>query len=92
MKTKADFPRAIRKIENTWIPMSDGCRLAATIWLPEDAEDDPVPAILEYIPYRKNDVTAVRDSAIHPYFAGHGYAVVRVDLRGSGDSEGLLMD
>jgi putative CocE/NonD family hydrolase len=72
--------------------MQDGVRLSARIWLPEDAEHDPVPAILEYIPYRKNDATAVRDAGIHPYFAGHGYASVRVDLRGSGDSEGILLD
>jgi putative CocE/NonD family hydrolase len=75
-----------------WIPTGDGTRLAARIWLPEDAERDPVPAILEYIPYRKNDATAARDALIHPYFAGHGYASVRVDLRGSGDSEGTLED
>ena len=72
--------------------MPDGARLAARIWLPEDAEADPVPAILEYIPYRKNDATAERDAAIHPYFAGHGYACVRVDMRGSGDSDGILND
>jgi predicted acyl esterase len=47
---------------------------------------------LEYIPYRKRDSTAYRDSLMHPYFAGHGYACVRVDLRGSGDSEGILTD
>ncbi|MBS1251298.1 MAG: Cocaine esterase [Anaerolineales bacterium] len=86
------FPHAVREIENTWIPMSDGCRLAARIWLPEDAEDDPVPAILEYIPYRKNDGTAERDAVRHAYFAGHGYASVRVDMRGSGDSDGILYD
>ena len=51
-----------------------------------------MPAILEYIPYRKNDATAVRDAGIHPYFAGHGYASVGVDLRGSGDSDGILED
>jgi hypothetical protein len=72
--------------------MPDGVRLSARIWLPEDAEADPVPAILEYIPYRKDDATAVRDAGIHPYFAGHGYASARVDLRGSGDSEGILED
>ena len=72
--------------------MSDGTRLAARIWLPEDAEDDPVPAILEYLPYRKGDAFARRDSYHHPYFAGHGYAGVRVDLRGSGDSDGILLD
>ena len=72
--------------------MPDGCRLAARIWLPEDAVQHPVPAILEYIPYRKNDFTAERDARMHPYFAGHGYAAVRVDLRGSGDSQGILLD
>jgi putative CocE/NonD family hydrolase len=83
--------RTVRTIRHAWIPMSDGCRLAARIWLPEDAEEDPVPGILEYIPYRKNDATASRDARIHPYFAMHGYAAVRVDMRGSGDSDGILL-
>lgn len=48
--------------------------------------------MLEYIPYRKRDLTSVRDSIHHPYIAGHGYACVRVDLRGTGDSEGVLKD
>jgi uncharacterized protein len=72
--------------------MPDGCRLAAKIWLPDDAESDPVPALLEYIPYRKSDWTAVGDSTRHAYFAGHGYASVRVDMRGSGNSDGVLLD
>lgn len=88
---KTDFPRQVREIENTWIPMPDGTRLAARIWLPEDAWDDPVPAILEYLPYRKRDGTVERDHLTHPYFAGHGYAGVRVDMRGTGDSEGVCL-
>ena len=84
-----DFPRPVREIVNAWIPMPDGTRLAARIWLPDDAEADPVPAILEYLPYRKRDGTVERDQLTHPYFAGHGYAGVRVDMRGSGDSEGV---
>jgi putative CocE/NonD family hydrolase len=92
MKIKTDFPRRIHEIENTWIPLADGTRLAARIWLPEDAESNPVPALLEYIPYRKNDGTAVRDAMRHPYLAGHGYASIRVDMRGSGDSDGILYD
>ncbi len=79
-------------LEHVWIPLSDGIRLAAKIWLPEAAPLKPVPAILEYIPYRKRDVESVGDSSTHGYFAGHGYACVRVDLRGSGDSEGVLQD
>ncbi|HXV81421.1 MAG TPA: CocE/NonD family hydrolase [Candidatus Binatia bacterium] len=92
MKIIDQFPRAVRVIENCWIPLSDGCRLAARIWLPADAETSPVPGILEYIPYRKRDFTRARDEPMHHYFAGHGYAAVRVDLRGSGDSDGLLVD
>jgi putative CocE/NonD family hydrolase len=92
MAIKSDFPHPIQEIEHIWIPMTDGVRLAARLWLPEDAPQKPVPAILEYIPYRKNDFTAWRDSIRHPYFAGHGYACIRVDLRGSGDSEGILYD
>ena len=74
------------------IEMADGCRLAARIWMPDNAEAQPVPAILEYIPYRKRDLTAERDDINHRYFAGHGYAGVRVDLRGSGESDGVLTD
>jgi predicted acyl esterase len=86
------FPNKIKEILNLWIPLKDGSRLAARMWIPADAEKNPVPAILEYIPYRKRDATAIRDSKLHPYFAGHGYAAVRVDLRGSGDSDGVLTD
>ena len=89
----SDFPRRVREIENVWIPLADGTRLAARIWLPEDAEAEPVPAILEYLPYRKRDGTArARCQPTHPYFAGHGYACVRVDMRGSGESDGVLLD
>jgi len=84
------FPREITEIENVFIPLRDGTRLAARIWLPKDAEHNPVPAILEYLPYRKRDRTVDRDQLTHPYFAGHGYAAIRVDIRGSGDSEGVL--
>lgn len=92
LKIVTSLPHRVVEHEHVWIPMSDGCRLAAKIWLPEGAANAPVPAILEYIPYRKRDLTAVRDAGTHAYFAGHGYACVRVDLRGSGESEGVLRD
>jgi len=82
----------ILEIENIWITMSDGCRIAARIWMPASADSNPVPAVLEYIPYRKRDFMRARDEPIHRYFALKGYASVRVDIRGSGDSEGLLHD
>lgn len=83
---------AIKEIENTWIIMQDGTRLAARIWMPENSEKNPVPCIFEYIPYRKRDFTSQRDEGMHKYFAGRGYACIRVDMRGSGDSDGVLMD
>lgn len=81
-------PRRVREIENIWIPMSDGTKIAARMWLPEDAEESPVPALMEYIPYRKRENT----SGMYPYLASYGYACVRPDIRGSGDSEGLPQD
>jgi putative CocE/NonD family hydrolase len=87
-----EYPRSVRTIEHAWITLADGCRLAARIWLPEDAEEHPVPAIFEHLPYRLSEGTAVRDSRHYPYLAGHGYACVRTDQRGAGESDGLLLD
>jgi len=87
-----NFSNSVRDIEETGITLKDGTRLSARIWMPDDAEDQPVPAILEYIPYRKRDLTRNRDEPMHRYFAGHGYACLRVDIRGSGESEGILRD
>jgi uncharacterized protein len=92
MKIDTDLPRQIRELEHVEIPMPDGTRLAARIWMPEGAENAPVPAILEYIPYRKNDKTLERDAARAPWLAARDYAYVRVDLRGAGESEGLMED
>jgi uncharacterized protein len=92
LSSRAISPRPFRELKNEWIPLSDGCCLGARIRLPEDAEDNPVPALLEYIPYRKDDWTLARDAVSHEYFARRGYASVRVDLRGSGSSEGVLLD
>ncbi|SFR78121.1 hypothetical protein SAMN05216203_3003 [Marinobacter daqiaonensis] len=90
MNIVEQFPVEIMEEANVWIPMPDGTRLAARIWRPKNGK--PVPAILEYIPYRKRFGSAPRDEMMHPYVAGHGYACVRVDIRGSGESEGLLED
>jgi uncharacterized protein len=86
------YPYKFREIEHTWIPMPDGVRLASRIWLPEGAEKHPVPAIFNYCPYYARMHTRPGDDLRFPYYAGHGYACVRVDIRGSGDSEGLPQD
>ena len=92
MRVVTEFPRAVVETADMGIVLPDGCRLSARVWMPEDAGANPVPAVLEYIPYRKRDGTLPRDEIMHPYVAGHGYACVRVDMRGCGDSEGLITD
>lgn len=87
-----EFPHKVIEKENVWIRMKDGTRLGARIWMPETAPGNPVPAIMEYIPYRKRDHTRPYDNVMHRYFAGHGYACLRIDMRGSGESEGVLKD
>ncbi len=92
MKIVTKFPRKTEVLEDIAIVMPDGVRLSARIWMPKDAHRKPVPAILEHLPYRKNDGTVKRDTWTHPYLAGHGYACIRVDTRGNGDSNGLMDD
>jgi len=80
----------IRTIDTLWIPLPDGRKLAAKAWLPQSTK--PAPAILEYLPYRKRDGTAPRDATTHPVFAENGYACIRVDIAGTGDSDGIFDD
>src|SRR6266567_3362914 len=78
------------RMEQTWIPMEDGIRLAATLYMPDGAKPgEKFPALLEYLPYRKDDGTAAGDYPKHTYFAKRGYVSVRVDIRGFGASEGV---
>lgn len=77
------------RMEQAWIPMKDGVRLAATLYMPDGAKlGETFPALLEYLPYRKDDGTAAGDYPKHAYFARRGYVSVRVDIRGFGASEG----
>ncbi|MEM7226440.1 MAG: CocE/NonD family hydrolase [Pseudomonadota bacterium] len=92
MDTLLDSRCRVRETEHLWIGMPDGVRLSARLWLPDDDAAHPVPALFEYIPYRKADMVRARDERNHPYFAAQGYACLRVDMRGSGDSEGHLPD
>jgi uncharacterized protein len=78
------------RLVKIWIPMKDGVRLAATLYMPEGANPgDKFPAVLEYLPYRKDDGTALGDYPKHAYFARRGYVGARVDIRGFGNSEGI---
>ncbi|MER5179705.1 CocE/NonD family hydrolase [Streptomyces sp. NPDC002896] len=89
MKIRTSFPYETTR-QDVRIPLSDGTRLYARVWRPMTGE--PVPALLEYLPHRLTDWTAPRDWQRHPWYAGHGYASVRVDVRGHGNSEGMPGD
>jgi predicted acyl esterase len=65
-----DFAFEVERIPNAWITLADGTRLASRLWRP--VTDVPVPAILEYLPYRKGDSTAPRDEAYGAWFGGTG--------------------
>lgn len=64
-KIVTEFPYQVKVIENEWFTLSDGTRLSYRIWLPESEE--PLPTILEYLPYRKTDGTRGRDNPMHGF-------------------------
>jgi len=72
------------------IRASDGLRLSADVYRPNRA--GRFPALLEHIPYRKDDLEAGDDRASGIYFARQGFASVRLDVRGTGDSDGIALD
>ena len=74
----------------TWIPMSDGARLAVTLYLPDT--EKPCPALVEALPYRKDDVTAYDTGDYRRLRDEGGFGVCRVDLRGTGSSDGIATD
>ncbi|TPI11029.1 CocE/NonD family hydrolase [Mesorhizobium sp. B4-1-3] len=87
---RTEFPFAVETVDPYWIVLADGTRIAATVWRPRT--DAKVPVVVEMVPYRRRDGTVARDIDIHPWLAGHGIACARIDIRGSGDSDGDLAD
>ena len=78
-------------LEEAWIPMPDGVRLAVDLYRPRGGEESKqFPVILEYSPYRK-DESRGRNLPLYSYFVERGYIVARVDIRGTGKSEGRLI-
>ena len=73
------MPHKVRVDPDLRIPLHDGRHLSARLWLPEDEAALPVPAVVEYMPYRHRDFTYPRDAVIHPWFAGHGFASIRLE-------------
>jgi putative CocE/NonD family hydrolase len=81
----------MRAVEHrrAWIELSDGVRLAARLWLPDER---PAAVLLEALPYRMDDLTASYSSEYERLCREGGFAVARVDLRGTGSSEGIATD
>jgi len=79
------------QIVKDWITMSDGVRLAMDWYGPKEVNSLEKPVILEYLPYRKEEGRRNRYS-LFSYFIEHGYLVARVDIRGTGNSEGKLIE
>jgi len=80
------------RVQEVFIPMPDGVRLAADLYLPADAKPgDRFPVLLEYLPYRKDESRPDR-YGYFAYFVDRGFAVARVDIRGTGRSEGRLVE
>ena len=82
----------VKRVDMVRIPMRDGVRLCGRLWLPADAETRPAPVVLEYIPYRTRDAYSAADDHWGETLARYGIGFARIDIRGSGDSEGLLRD
>jgi uncharacterized protein len=87
---------AVAALRDIRIRVSDGLELSANLWLPEPLPDGTgaqvFPAILEMIPYRKDDWRAASDESRGEWLAARGYALCRLDIRGTGSSPGIALD
>ena len=79
------------EIERGWLTMKDGIRLSVTYFKPiARVKDEKFPVFFEFLPYRKDDLFYLRDYPIYSYFARRGYITAKVDIRGTGSSEGRV--
>jgi putative CocE/NonD family hydrolase len=85
-----EYAPGVDVVKDVRIQMRDGVVLAADLYTPQEARDTPLPVVIDYIPYRKDEVAAgVR---WYSYLPQNGYIVARVDIRGTGASEGYAPD
>ena len=88
--SRSDYPF---EIVRDWLVMSDQTRLSVTYFRPlPRREGERFPVLLELLPYRKDDQFYIRDYPLYSYFARHGYMGAKVDIRGTGSSEGETPD
>lgn len=79
---------------NVFIPMRDGVRLAADLYMPSSRGGGRLPAILVRTPYGKDDWSSrgnPRFDSLVRYFTDNGYVVAVQDKRGRFASEGLYV-
>lgn len=92
-KTRVDPSTPIYEFEvsRDWLVMKDGVRLSVTCFKPVvKQEGEKFPVLFEFLPYRKDDLFYMRDYPLSSYFARRGYAITKVDIRGTGSSEGKV--
>ncbi|HEX5828232.1 MAG TPA: CocE/NonD family hydrolase, partial [Candidatus Limnocylindrales bacterium] len=88
----------VHGVEVRWdvrIPVRDGLELSANLWLPVAGPDTPggtFPVILEMIPYGKDSWRRNADTARGEWLAARGFALCRLDVRGTGSSPGIAGD
>jgi hypothetical protein len=80
----------VRVDRRVFVPMADGTRIALTVYLPDAPGDGPFPAVIESLPYRKDDDCTARDWQTYSYLAAQGIAGIRLDIRGTGASTGVI--
>lgn len=90
---KADASHPIKPTKIVYVPMSDGVKIAAAIYLP--AEPGKYPVLLAASPYRfDNDgapaypIFLWRETGPIDWYLKQGYAYVHMDARGTGRSGG----
>lgn len=82
----------IRIDRKVFVPMDDGVRIALTVYLPDAPGDGPFPTVVESVPYRKDDEFMASDYRTYTYLGQRGFAGVRIDIRGTGASTGIIQD
>jgi uncharacterized protein len=78
----------VRVMKHVRIPMADGLELDANLYMP--AVEGKFPAVFDYYPYRKDDLSA-GGMRVHHYFAERGFVAIRIDVRGTGSSSGTAI-
>jgi len=78
-------------IESDWLTMKDGVRLSVTFFKPSPRyPGEKFPVLFEFLPYRKDDSFYLRDYPLYSYFVRRGFIMAKVDIRGTGSSEGIV--